>query len=204
MTEAEWLDCREPYDLLRHLRRVANGSVGRWLSLVGITKDRLSGRKLSLVEQAVAELLPSSVSARWSTLLCGRPNFYVPNLRIDEVIHALPLLDLTHDESLVAFNRVVRFMHVVIRDVFGNPFHPAKLDPAWLVWNGGAIVKAADAAYSEREMPSGNLDNGRLAVLADMLEEAGCTDAQILEHLRRPQAVHVRGCWVVDLLLGKE
>jgi hypothetical protein len=41
------------------------------------------------------------------------------------------------------------------------------------------------------------------AILADALEEAGCTDAAILSHLRGP-GPHVRGCWVVDLLLGKE
>lgn len=91
----------------------------------------------------------------------------------------------------------------ILRDIFGNPFRRLKVEPSWLTWNDGTIVKAATAAYEERALPSGHLDNGRLAVLADMLEEAGATDAQILEHLRRPEAVHVRGCWVVDLLLGK-
>ena len=43
----------------------------------------------------------------------------------------------------------------------------------------------------------------RLAVLFDALEEAGCDDAEILNHLRSP-GPHVRGCWAVDLLLGKE
>ena len=52
-------------------------------------------------------------------------------------------------------------------------------------------------------MPAGTLDNTRLAVLADALEEAGCTEADILGHLRGP-GPHVRGCWVVDLILGKE
>jgi hypothetical protein len=53
-------------------------------------------------------------------------------------------------------------------------------------------------------LPSGHLDNARLAVLADMLEEAGCRDEEVLGHLRKPDAVHVRGCFVVDLLPGKE
>jgi hypothetical protein len=47
------------------------------------------------------------------------------------------------------------------------------------------------------------LDTGRLAILADALEESGCTDADMLGHFRGP-GPHVRGCWVVDLLLGKE
>ena len=57
-------------------------------------------------------------------------------------------------------------------------------------------------AYDERLMPSGELDLGRLAVLSDALEEAGCTSAEILTHLRSP-GPHVRGCWALDLILGK-
>jgi hypothetical protein len=51
-------------------------------------------------------------------------------------------------------------------------------------------------------MPSGELDPQHLQVLADALEEAGCTNAEVLSHLRGP-AVHVRGCFVVDLLTGR-
>jgi hypothetical protein len=65
------------------------------------------------------------------------------------------------------------------------------------------VVALAQAAYEQRELPSGALDAARLAVLADALEEAGCTDADILNHLRSPSP-HVRGCWAVDLTLGKE
>jgi hypothetical protein len=89
------------------------------------------------------------------------------------------------------------------RCVFGNPFRPAPaLAPAWLRWNGGTVSALARAVYEERELPSGHLDPVRLALLADMLEDAGCTDVGILEHLRGP-GPHVRGCWVVDLVLGK-
>jgi hypothetical protein len=48
----------------------------------------------------------------------------------------------------------------------------------------------------------GTLDNTRLAVLADALEESGCTSEDVLGHLRGP-GPHVRGCWVVDLCLGR-
>ncbi|HVS36989.1 MAG TPA: hypothetical protein VMS17_15620 [Gemmataceae bacterium] len=81
------------------------------------------------------------------------------------------------------------------RDIFGNPFRPVAVDPAWLAWNDGAIRRMAQAIY----------DNGafnRLPLLADALEDAGCTDADILGHCRGG-GEHVRGCWVVDLLLGK-
>jgi hypothetical protein len=90
----------------------------------------------------------------------------------------------------------------LLRCIFGNPFRVVVLAPAVLSWNDGTIVRLAQAAYEERHLPEGTLDNGRLAVLADALEEAGCTDADILDHLRGP-GPHVRGCWAVDLCLGK-
>jgi hypothetical protein len=51
-------------------------------------------------------------------------------------------------------------------------------------------------------MPEGLLDGTRLAILADALEETGCADEELLGHLRGP-GPHVRGCWPIDLLLGK-
>jgi hypothetical protein len=89
-----------------------------------------------------------------------------------------------------------------LRDIFGNPFRPVAVDPHWLSWSGGTITKLAQEIYDERCLPQGTLDNNRLAVLADALEEAGCTNADILDHCRHPGG-HVRGCWVVDLCLGK-
>ena len=71
-----------------------------------------------------------------------------------------------------------------------------------LAWNDATVVRLAQAAYEERRLPAGTLDSGRLAVLADALEEAGCSDEQALQHLRWSGA-HYRGCFVVDLLLGK-
>jgi hypothetical protein len=91
-----------------------------------------------------------------------------------------------------------------LRDIIGNPLHLAPgINSAWLTWHDGTIPKLAQAIYEDRDLPSGRLDNHRLAVLADALEEAGCDDANILNHCRQ-LGVHVRGCWVVDLLLGKE
>jgi hypothetical protein len=84
-------------------------------------------------------------------------------------------------------------------DIFGNPFRPVAINPAWLT---PAVVAVARAAYNKRQLPAGTLDPARLAVLADALEESGCQEASILEHLRGP-GPHVRGCWVVDALLGK-
>jgi hypothetical protein len=91
-----------------------------------------------------------------------------------------------------------------LRDIFGPlPFRPVTISSAILSWNDAVVVRLAQAAYDERHLPSGTLDNSRLAVLADALEEAGCASEEILDHLRSP-GPHVRGCWVVDLILGKE
>jgi hypothetical protein len=91
----------------------------------------------------------------------------------------------------------------LLRCLFGNPFRPVTVEPLWLVWRDGAVVKLAQAAYDNRSLRSGHLDPARLAVLADALEDAGCADAAILAHCRGP-GEHVRGCWAVDLLTGRE
>jgi hypothetical protein len=82
----------------------------------------------------------------------------------------------------------------LIRDLF-NPFQPLTLYPTWLTWNDGTVPKIAQGVYDE-----GALD--RMPVLADALEEAGCADQSLLSHCRQP-GPHVRGCWLVDCLLGK-
>jgi hypothetical protein len=64
------------------------------------------------------------------------------------------------------------------------------------------VLNLAQAAYDNRLLPSGLLDNTRLAVLADALERGGCSNADLLSHLRGP-GPHVRDCWVVDAILGK-
>jgi hypothetical protein len=91
----------------------------------------------------------------------------------------------------------------LLRCVMGNPFSRLQPLPASLLhWNSGIIPQMANAIYEERDLPSGHLAADRLAVLADCLEDAGYSDALLLGHLRGG-GVHVRGCWAVDLLLGK-
>jgi hypothetical protein len=62
----------------------------------------------------------------------------------------------------------------------------------------------AEAAYDERVLPEGALEVSRLAILADGLQEAGCDNEEILGHLQQGGEVHVRGCFLVELLLNKE
>jgi hypothetical protein len=93
---------------------------------------------------------------------------------------------------------------LLLREVFGSlPFRSVIINPDWLAWNDRCVAKLAQAAYDDRELGSGHLDTTRLSILADALEEAGCSYAEMLTHLGGPSP-HVRGCWVLDLLLGKE
>ncbi len=84
----------------------------------------------------------------------------------------------------------------VLRDVIGNPFRPLlQCSPSLLAWNEGTVRRIAQAVYDEKAFD-------RLPILSDALEDAGCTDVELLGHLRSA-GPHVRGCWVVDLLIGK-
>jgi hypothetical protein len=98
-----------------------------------------------------------------------------------------------HDETL---GRISLQQCQLLREFVGNPFRPpSRLNPAWLAWEAGAVPKLAAAIYEERAFD-------RLPILADALEEAGCAEADLLAHLRGP-GPHVRGCWALDLPLGK-
>jgi hypothetical protein len=83
----------------------------------------------------------------------------------------------------------------LLRDVLGNPFRPVPVAPSWLSANNGAAVRLAQTIYLEGRFAD-------LPVLADALEEAGCSDRDVLGHCRQP-GLHTCGCWVVDALLGK-
>jgi hypothetical protein len=84
----------------------------------------------------------------------------------------------------------------LVLDVSGNPFRPpASLGAPILAYNGGAVKRLAEAIYAARRFED-------LPVLADLLEEAGCTDAALLGHLRGP-GPHVLGCHGLDAVLGK-
>jgi hypothetical protein len=90
----------------------------------------------------------------------------------------------------------------ILRDVIGNHTRsPILLSPTAVLRDDTAQVIAAEV-YKDRRLPAGMLDFGHLAVLADALEDAGGTDAELLGHLRGP-GPHVRGCWALDLVLSK-
>jgi hypothetical protein len=97
------------------------------------------------------------------------------------------------EKDIKAKNDHCRRQCVFVRDVFGNPFRPVSLDPSWRT---PSVVNLANAIYDNRAFEC-------LPLLAGAVEEVGCRDAELLAHCRAP-GPHVRGCCVVDLILGKK
>jgi hypothetical protein len=87
-----------------------------------------------------------------------------------------------------------RIQTKLVRDIFGNPFRPVAFAPAWRT---DTVLALAKQMYASREF-------GAMPILADALQDAGCDNPDVLDHCRDTAATHVRGCWVVDLVLGKE
>jgi hypothetical protein len=118
--------------------------------------------------------------------------------------HPRSPVPISHLLHVQADDELAMISPLLLRDIFGPlPFRPVTIAPDLLQWREGLLVRLADAAYGQRSLPDGLLELARLAVLPDALEEAGCGDQEVLAHLREPGRVHVRGCWPVDLLLGK-
>ncbi|MBA4189240.1 MAG: hypothetical protein C0467_14685 [Planctomycetaceae bacterium] len=80
----------------------------------------------------------------------------------------------------------------LLKCLLGNPFHPLSVDPSWLTSD---VVALARGIYEDRAFD-------RMPILADALQDAGCDNDDVLNHCRA-ERIHARGCWVVDLLLGK-
>jgi hypothetical protein len=95
-------------------------------------------------------------------------------------------------EEAEVFHKLGQLQPHLVRDIFGNPFRPVTFSPSW---RSETAVALASAIYAERAFD-------RMPILADALEEAGCDHPDVLAHCRGP-GPHVRGCWVVDGVLGK-
>jgi hypothetical protein len=80
----------------------------------------------------------------------------------------------------------------LLRDIFGNPFRSLTFEPDWCT---STAVALAQQMYDSRDFSA-------MPILADALQDAGSDNVDILDHCRGP-GPHVRGCWVVDLVLGK-
>jgi hypothetical protein len=190
MTEQDWLSCTDPQPMLEFLRgKLSNRKLRLFACACCRNMDRcgnLSGLAAVELAERVADDLLSLTEA---------------NL-LEQAVRRLfaDMWALSHNP----FHAARRFANdskswkglprvELLRCIAGNPFHAANIQPEWLTWYDGTVVRIARAAYEE---PS----RYRLPILADALEEAGCTDPRMLDHLRGP-GLHARGCWVVDAIL---
>jgi hypothetical protein len=97
------------------------------------------------------------------------------------------------DPALIRQAAERRLQCAYLRDIFGNPFRPMTFSPEWRT---DTALTLARQMYESR-------DFGAMPILADALQDAGCDSEEVLGHCRGP-GPHVRGCWVVDLVLGEE
>ena len=208
MTEAEWLACADPQKMLAFLRGKASE---RKLRLFAVACCRRSwplltdarSRKAVEVAERYADGIVNERGLRFAFSCAADAFAYAASAHTADAQAAAGAANAAHPEAGYYARYVTpRKEHPgPLRDLFGPlPFRPVTVSPGWQT---PQVVAQAQAAYDERELPAGTLDPTRLAVLADALEEAGCTDQTVLEHLRGA-GPHVRGCWAVDLLLGKE
>lgn len=183
---AEILRLSDGHNLIASVESYAEGAIS-WQGLVAITARAPRGRVSGGAWRPNPVRLSPSSQAQRVVLAAALPS-------ADEAAWAV----LRAGENLFDSD-----LCDLLRDIFGNPFRSVDIDQAWLAWRDATVPKLARAACDERVLPSGLLDTKRLAILADALEEAGCSNARMLGHLRG-SGPHVLGCWVIDLLLGKE
>jgi hypothetical protein len=212
MTEERWMACDDP---LHMLRAFGGESTARKLSLFAVASCRRSGALMrreelrgvvDAVERCaeggatyqemvaaakVAEWVGSTAAGRERTLAdaawCAstRGLWYTlwPSSQAERVARHL----LSHDPEQSPH------LATLVREVMGNPFRHVMFSAQW---RSGSAIRLAERMYEEG-------DFGAMPILADALQDAGCDSEHILSHCRG-EGPHVRGCWVVDLVLGKE
>jgi hypothetical protein len=219
VTETEWLALNDPWAMLKVVEplkpserkvRLFNAAMCRrfWDYLPDESKDILSQ------SERIADGLVQAGPDKWH--LCHLANAVVapfdrkypdkkfPSREISikrnvaaAVCYAVIPNDLWGSGAYIRdFEPAEKLTHAnIIRDVFRTLFRDIVFDARWRALNDGTLVKLAEAVYNERAFHD-------LPLLANALEEAGCSDSDLLGHCRQPGG-HVRGCWVVDLILGK-
>ena len=225
MTEAQWLGCDEPDRMLAFLRDKTSDRKLR-LFAVACARDELARAQAGQgcfnfgdeLDAGFTEFFWDPARGYEAAVLAaesaadGGPQRHFSPWYVGHAVaaEAIAYAALGHDPDGLTATPPERIAETArrytnhpagcLRDIFGNPFRPAAVDPGWLTHT---VMSLARTAYEERTLPSGELDPQRLAVLADALEEAGCSDPELMGHLRSA-GPHVRGCWALDLVLGKQ
>jgi hypothetical protein len=211
MTEADWLACTDPQKMLEFLQDKASGRKLRlfacaccrrvWPLLV----DRQSREAVEVAElyaegEASDENLASARDAALRTYLTSPPGTASYRAAAAAFYATRGPVRLAAGNAAGATAGLVpafggQEQADLLRCMLGRLFARGNIPEPWLSWNEGTIPKLARVIYD-----GGIFD--LLPVLADALEKAGCQDQDILDHCRSG-GEHVRGCWVIDLLLGK-
>jgi hypothetical protein len=219
MNEQEWLNTTEPFDMLDYLQGI--GSRRKCLLFACACERRLWDQpdcerdKVTAAERyadgdAPAEELFAALEAigyegvtlksvtemdpfEWAWDEAERSAEYAAKLARRNAKGKRRQTSREERARQAAYDAELAEQCALLRDIFGNPFRPTTLKPGWQT---PAVIALAQSIYEERRFDE-------LSVLADALEEAGCTDGAILSHCREP-GDHVRGCWVLDLILGRE
>jgi hypothetical protein len=210
MTEQEWLTSDSPVALLSHLN--ADGSGRRvllyasalcqlrpdlitdelkpWVELV---ERVLSGDEPATALDALQEEAEFCVSDYAEVGPAGTRGFYSV---LGAVVFCTWLNMTTEYETDIPSEEIEPMRRTaadLVRDIFGNPFRPVSFSPSW---HTDTALSLARTMYDSRDFSA-------LPILADALQDAGCENEDILTHCRDTAHAHVRGCWVVDLVLGK-
>jgi hypothetical protein len=216
MTEAEWVACTDPQAMLEFLRGRASHrkrllfAAASFRRLRHLLPDRRQHRGVELLEEMAEGTTPMGTRSEVirkvrhalppDNFVAGAAPadhpYYVALMLYRAIVSTTPAEHAWQATAGLADGAVEqRAQSSLLRDIFGNPFRPLFIDPTWCRWQDGTIQKLAQGVYDDRAFD-------RLPILADALEEAGCSDAELLAHLRGP-GPHTRGCWPGDLLLGK-
>jgi hypothetical protein len=179
MTEAEWLACTDPNVMFRWLLR--NRAIDR--------------PRLGLFFVACCARIPPSVAdgpGAASTHWTDDDDDFGP-VALTDAEHNLAGAVLEAMRTIGSKESEKAALVALIRDIFGNPFRSIPFDPTWRT---DTAIALARHMYDTRDFSA-------MPILADALQDAGCEHEDILNHCRDEKQVHVRGCWVVDLVLGK-
>lgn len=192
--EAEWLSCS---DVRRMWDSVKCCMTERktWLfafaccrQLPGYLESEADRLVLEAAERhleggdGLQEMLDHFDNTKWDI------RFHRLNAR-EAVCRAIEAIWVKYEGDVLAWARYAD----ILRDIFGNPFRPVQLDRAWLT---PKVVALARNIYRWRAFHL-------MDALAKAMEECECNHGDMISHCRQ-QVHHVRGCWVVDLLLGKD
>ena len=208
MNETEWLELNECGGMLYVVMRKSDFSIRKLLllSLACAIAERYrpvdprSLRAMEVLDRflhqlATSEELEKAMRSAWEAeydnegvgfgIACAASAAYAAENLSERATGAM-----SHCEASVAGD--------LLRDIFGNPFRPVTLDPRWLT---STVLDLARTIYDEFPQQAGGYV--KMPILADALMDAGCDSEEIIKHCQGP-GPHVRGCWVVDLLLGKQ